>query len=118
MTGQSFVHVKLDYEESVQAKKDLLSSEGSFIRLLKTVKKYELLRKEELTTKLRIQNKIRDLKINLGKLNTVFPKIKIPDILKRNESIEEKPLKTKNQDKDKDLENQLIEIQERLRRLG
>jgi len=118
MTGQNVVHVKLDYEESVQAKKDLLSSERDFIRILRTVKRYELLRKEELTTKLKIQNKIRDVKINLGRLNLIFPKIKLPDILRRNEIIEEKPLKTKDKDKDRDLESQLIEIQERLRRLG
>jgi hypothetical protein len=116
MTGQNVVHVKLDYEESIQAKKDLLSSERDFIRILKTVKRYELLRKKELTTKLKIQNKIRYLKINLGRLNTIFPKIKLPDILRRNEVIEEKPLKDK--DKDRDLESQLIEIQERLKRLG
>jgi len=118
MTGQSVVHVKLDYEESVQAKKDLLSSERDFIRILKTVKKYELLRKGELTTKLKIQNKIKNLKINLGRLNTIFPKIKLPDILRRNEIIEEKSLKIKEEGKDKDLESQLVEIQERLRRLG
>ena len=121
MTEQSLFHVKLDYVEAIQGKRDLLSSERDLLKILKTIKRYELLRKEELNTKLRIQNKIRNLKIKLGRLNQIFPKIKLPDILKKSEVQEEKPLKIKEEgggNKDRDLENQLIEIQERLRRLG
>ena len=107
MKEQSLIHVRIDYEEAIQAKKDLLSSERDFIRLLKTIKRYELFRKQELTTKLKLQNKI-------------FPKIKLPDFMIKEEEFlkEEKPSKTKKDNKDEDLEVQLREIQERLRKLG
>lgn len=118
MTGQNVVHVKLDYEEAIRAKKDLLSSERDFLRLLKTMKRYSLLRTEELTIKLKIQNKMRDLKMNLGRLDRFLPKVILPGILKKNEIVEEKISKTKKEEKDKDLESQLIEIQERLRKLS
>lgn len=113
---QSLIHVKIDYMEAVQSKKDLLASEGDFIRVLKIIKKYTLLRKEELNTRLRMQNKIKSLKINIGRLNEILPKVKIPSILKKNEK--EKPVQIKQETKDKDLESQLREIQERLRKLG
>ena len=47
----------------------------------------------------------------------IVSKVKIPSILKKNEIEEEKPLKIKQEAKDKDLESQLREIQERLRKL-
>ena len=118
MKEQSLIHVKIDYMEAIQSKRDLLSSERDFIRVLKTMKRYSLFRKEELNTRLRMQNRIRDLKINLGKLGDILPKLKIPKILKKSEEKEEKPLKTKQEGEEKDLESQLREIQERLRKLG
>ena len=120
MKEQSLIHIRIDYEEAIQAKKDLLSSERDFIRLLKTIKRYELFRKQELTTKLKLQNKMKELKANLGRLNEVFPKIKLPDFMIKEEEFpkEEKPSKTKKDNKNEDLEVQLREIQERLRKLG
>lgn len=118
MKEQSLIHVKIDYDEAVQSKKDLLSSERYFILLLKTIKRYGLLRRDELNTKLRLQKKMKDLKINLGKLNETLPKIKLPDILKKDDSEEESSSKIKGKIVNIDLESQLREIQDRLRRLG
>jgi len=117
MKEQSLIHIRLDYEEAIQSKKDLLSAERDFIRMIKTMKRYNLLRRGELNTKLRLQNKMKSLKTDLGRLNEIFPKIKIPGILKK-DNFEEKPLRIKKEGKNGDLESQLREIQERLRRLG
>ena len=127
---QSLIHVKIDYMDAVQSKKDLLASEREFIRVLRIIKKYSLLRKEELTLRLKMQSKIKTLKINLGRLGEILPRVKIPTILKRDEIEEEKAefspgifqrlriLIEQEEPKDKDLESQLREIQERLRKLG
>ncbi|MCX6749973.1 MAG: hypothetical protein NTZ83_00780 [Candidatus Pacearchaeota archaeon] len=126
MKEESIFHIKVDYEEAVQSKKYLLSSERDFLNVLKIMRRYNLLRKEELNNKLRMQNKIRDLKANLTRINDILPKIKIPDFLKKKnvpekEGIEGKPIKTKTRVKEAteedDLEIQLKEIQERLRKL-
>jgi hypothetical protein len=129
MKEESIVHIKVDYEEALQSKKDLLSSEVNFLKILKIIKKYELLRREELNNKIRMQNKIRDLKANLTKINQIFPKIKLPDILKKKMIIEkevpkvvekpvEVPIKVKEETEEDDLEVQLREIQDKLKRLG
>jgi hypothetical protein len=120
MKEQSIIHVKIDYDDAVQSKRDLLSSERDFLRVLKIVKRYHLLRKEELTNKLKLQNKMKDLKTNLAKLNEILPKVKIPNILKKDkEDLQEgNHKKSKENDRDNDLESQLREIQERLRKLG
>jgi len=64
-----------------------------FIRILKIIRRYNLLRKEELTIRLKMQNKMKDLKLNLGRLSHILPEIKIPKILKKKEVKEEKPAK-------------------------
>ena len=120
MKEQSLIHVKIDYSDAIQSKKDLLSSEREFIRIIKIMKRYGTLRKEEMNTKLRLQRKMKDLKINLGKLHDLLPKIKIPEILKKGDFFEEKETvsKEKKESNAPDLESQLREIQDRLRRLG
>lgn len=128
MKEETIFHIKVDYEEAIQAKKEILSSERDFINILKIMRRYHLLRQKELDNKLKINNKIRDLKVNLRRIDEFLPKIKIPEILKKKgitekeEIKEEKQVKkeikipqTKNED---ELEKQLREIQERLSRLG
>lgn len=121
MKSENLIHIKLEYPEAVQSKKDILSSQRDLIELLKTIKRYTLLRKEELNIKLKIYKKIKELKTNLGNLHQIIPKIKIPEILKKGaeETKEEfKESKKKKEPYDRDLESQLEEIQERLKRLG
>ncbi|MFH1503437.1 MAG: hypothetical protein ABIE36_02160 [Candidatus Diapherotrites archaeon] len=57
MKIENLLHVKLEYEEGVQSKKDILSSERDLIKLIKIMRRYHLLRKEELNNKLRIYKK-------------------------------------------------------------
>ncbi len=126
MKEENFIHVKLEYEEAIQSKRDLLSSERDIIKLLKTIKRYHLLRKKELDVKLNICRRIKELKSNLTRLNQTLPKIKVPEILKREEHIMEISSTNKKEfydrdlepQYDRDLESQLQEIQDRLRRLG
>ena len=116
MKSENLLHVKLEYEEGLQSKRDVLSTERDLIRIIKVMRRYHLLRREELNNKLRIQKKIREVKLNMIKLIQVLPKIKIPDILKKEEVKEEIPTK-KKESYDVDLETQLREIQEKLKRL-
>lgn len=126
MKEQSVVHIKIDYDESVRSKKGILSSEADFLRIIKRIKRYEILRGEELNNRLRIQNKLRDLKTNLNKINDVFPKVKLPDLLKKKEEPKKKEeqeekeisVQVKEQNEENDLESQLREIQEKLKKLG
>src|SRR3989344_2841096 len=114
--NESLIHVKLEYGEAIQSKRDILSSVRDLIRLLKVIKRYHALRKEELDLKINIFKKIKDLKADLAKLTSTLPKIKIPDILIKENPKEEKTPARKKEYPDRDLESQLQEIQEKLRR--
>jgi len=129
MKEQSVVHIKVDYEDALATKRNILSSEVNFLKTIKTIKRYKLLRGEELNNRLRVQNKIKELKLNITKINEVFPKVKLPEILrkaeikkKNEEEKKEKQEKVKEEVKEKhqedDLETQLREIQEKLMKLG
>lgn len=116
----------VNYEDALSTKKSILSTEANLIRVIKRTKRYEILRREELNNKLRIQNKIKELKANTIKINEIFPKVKLPEILKKHEAQKKEEVKEEKQPKipskkkneEDDLETQLKEIQEKLMRLG
>jgi len=115
------IHVKLEYLEALQSKKDILGSELGLLKIAKAIKRYQILRSDELKIKLRLHRKLSELKTNIGRLQQVLPKVKIPDILEeKRESPEKKIVKTKIEERahDSSLESQLQEIQERLKQLG
>ncbi len=115
------IHVKLEHDEALQSKKDVLGSELGILKIAKAIKKHQILRSDELKAKLRLHRKLKELKTNIGKLQQVLPKIKIPNILLRGEeSPEEHIVKSKVEKRahDSSLEVQLQEIQARLKELG
>jgi hypothetical protein len=121
MKGENLIHIKLEYDESLETKKNILNTEKDLINLLRTIKHYHTLRSEELRKRLSIQKKIKELKLNITKLEQVLPKIRIPEILKKETTDvikEPVPKKIKKEDYDKNIEEQLREIQEKLKRLG
>ena len=115
------IHVKLEHDEALQSKRDVLGSELGILRIAKTIKKHQILRSDELKEKLRLHRKLKELKTNIGKLQQVLPKIKIPDILSRGEEFPEEHIvksKVEKRAHDSSLESQLQEIQARLKELG
>jgi len=115
------IHVKLEYAEALQSKKDILSSELGLLKVAKAIKRYQILRSDELKIKLRLHRKLAELKTNIGRLQQVLPKIKIPEILEgKRRSSEEHIIKPKIEKRahDSGLEAQLEEIQARLKQLG
>jgi len=115
------IHVKLEYNEALQSKKDILNSELGLLKIAKAIKKHQILRSDELKVKLRLHRKLKELKTNIGKLQQVLPKIKIPDILSGGrEPPEEHIVKSKVEKRahDSSLEAELQEIQARLKELG
>mgnify|MGYP001568262706 CR=1 FL=1 len=112
------IHIRLGYDESVQAKKDILSLEVNLINTLKALKKYKNLRTEELSKKLKLSKKTKDVKNNIRNIQLNLPKMDIPEIIKRKEEIINEPIKNikgvKNNIYDRILEMELQEIKEKL----
>ncbi len=112
MKGENnLIHIKLEFSEAVESKKDMLYSQQALLKLAQIIKQYRTVRTEELKLKLKIHKKMQEVVTNINKLQKILPEIEIPSIKKREEKI-----KTTTR-KDDNLEYQLKEIQNRLRAL-
>ena len=125
-TSEKLIHVRFDYDEAVQSKRDILASEANLLRIIKKIKQYQLIRAVELKLKIRLNRKTKEFLALINKIRQTVPKIKIPEILKKEEfgGVEEseKGNRTyKNLAKEdaysRDIESQLREIQEKLKSL-
>ena len=126
-TSEKLIHVRFDYDEAVQSKKDILSSEANLLRVINRIKQYQSIRAVELKLKIRLHRKIKEFLALINKIRQTIPKIKIPDILKKEEfgqigESKEENRTYKNSSKEnaysRDIESQLREIQDKLRSLG
>jgi len=123
-SSEKIIHIKFEYDEALNIKRDLLSSEANLLRITQAIKDYHSLRSEELKLKTRLHSKINELLTEIKKMLQTVPRIKIPDILRRrgfeekeSEGIETKIRIAKEKNYDSDIESQLQEIQEKLRML-
>jgi len=122
MKDENLIHVKLTSGELMQSKRDILQTEMDLLKILQTLKKYKELRTKEFETKLEILKRIRAIKREIGSIETVFPKLKIPKILKdEEEPIVHKEKVTKKSEKERkyndEIEEELRQIQNKLREL-
>jgi hypothetical protein len=109
------VYVRLGYYESIESKKNLLSSEMSLLNIIKIARRYNSLKQEELDLKNKIYKAVRELDASLRRTRDTFPFFKVPQITKKEEV--KKEIVTKDR-YDKDLELQLKEIQDKLKSIG
>ena len=122
MKEENLIHIKLDYGEVLQSKKDILYTEMDLLRILKIIKKYRASRIKELELKLEIHSTLKEIKRGINYIETIFPKIKVPKILSPKEEIKQikNPLKKieKKKEYGEEIEFQLKEIQDRLKNLS
>jgi hypothetical protein len=117
---EPLIHLRFDYSQAKDAKKDILSSEVDLLKISKIIADYKKLRLEEFEKKEKINSKIKILKSELTKLNKSLPKIVIPKILKKNKPIEEEIIEEKTHTEMTrygTVEDQLREIQRKLKEL-
>lgn len=108
----NLIHVKIEYNEAIQAKKNILTSQINLLEILNSIKKYHTLRSNELKIKTKTHKKLKETTTNIRKLQITLPKIKIPEILNKNTN---KPLKEiKKTHYDNSIESQLKDIQKKL----
>ncbi|MEK6896975.1 MAG: hypothetical protein AABW93_00405 [Nanoarchaeota archaeon] len=120
MSSENVIHIRLDYMEALKAKRGILYSELGSLKVAKKIARYREIRMEELRLKARLYGKMKEVKANIKKLQSLLPILKIPKIIKRKELIE------KNQETESgsygkssegDIKSQLREIQRRLTEL-
>tara|TARA_Y100000296_G_scaffold87059_1_gene129539 strand:+ start:2194 stop:2565 length:372 start_codon:yes stop_codon:yes gene_type:complete len=121
MNNEDLIHLKFEYGEALQSKKDILYSEKNLMVIARKLNNYLSLRKEELKSKIKLHKKIRGTITTIKKLQKITPKIKVPKIIEKESHKIKKKKKTKIKPKIKKDNNrigsQLQEIQEKLNTL-
>jgi len=103
-------HIKLNYEEAIFLKKQILLAELNLLGTAKKVRNYKMLRKKELASKTKLKTALKILKGKIKLLQSTIPKEDIPKApKKRTKRIEKVEHDT--------LQSQLEEIKEKLSRL-
>ncbi len=115
MTDEKLIHVKLEYEDAIQSKKNILSLEMDLLKTIQTIKRYNKHRSEELQLKIKLHRQIKTLLTEIRHLQKNLPELKIPQILKGHKIEEIIP---KEKYYDDSIESQLKKIQEKLDSLG
>ncbi len=114
------IHVKLEYKEALNSKRNLLSSQRDLLKSLKLMNQYYILRLDELKIKAKLHRAMKETLTDINKIEKILPKANVPKILRKEE--EEGYQFTKKQQKrkeeySKNIEEQLAEIQNKLRML-
>ena len=120
------IHVKLEYSEALESKKDILLTQSNLIKLKNLIKNYQIIRIKELKRKINLYNKIKQLMNSINRLEKIMPEVKVPQFVHHENENKETPF-TKNfmqktnlmqaSPKNSDLESQLREIQEKIKSL-
>ena len=106
------LHVRIDYDEAIDSKRDILNAQVHLINMQKAIENYKDLKKDESVLKLGIKNKLNSA---LSKLNSF--KKNMPRIKEKKEE-KERIKEMVEQPKMHSLEQELLEIQKKLARLG
>jgi len=126
----SVIHIKLDYEEAIQSKMDTLSSQMDLLEIVKAIKKYRVLRVEELKLKVRLHRTLRETNTLLRKLEKNLPHVEMPEVLEKEREIkreikkirhsktEVRIKKAKEDQYDSNIESQLKQLQKKLDQLN
>jgi len=110
MSEENLIHVKINQNELVPAKRSVLSIESNLIRVIQKVKKYNSLRLKELRLKASLLRRLKETTKGIVNLEGALPHPDMPKILK------EKP-KPKSKKRKDNLETQLEQIQRKLKEL-
>ncbi len=103
-------HVKLDFEEALNGKKELLNSELNLLQIGKKMRGYKVLRRKELAEKRELKAEMGKLKNGLNLIISSFPEgEKKPSVQKRVRRIE--------REERKDFYGELDDIKKKLERL-
>jgi hypothetical protein len=110
-------HVRFNFEEALNAKKQILTLELDILRMLKRIKAFRLFRKKELQTMNRTKVCITSLKSRVKTFLSTFPKAEV----RRSERAAhhaEKPLITHRESFSGKLQDELEDIKQKLAELN
>lgn len=102
-------YIRIDYGESIEQRRKILSSEINLINLVKRINNFKKLRRQEFLEKLALRTLMRKNILKINMLMKDLPEVEIPKISMRERKIEIK--------KKSHLDEELAEIREKLSKL-
>ena len=115
MNSKNVMHVKLEFIEAKEDKKQILYLESQVLQMLTAIKKYRELREQELKNKQKINTTLKKASKNLKGLKKIIPKIETSKIPLKEEEKEETPkIPATLTNRKSDIELQIQAIQKRL----
>jgi len=114
MKNENLIHLKLDYGEAIQSRRDILYIEKSLMVSAVVMEKYYSLRINELNLKVKLHRKIKELITGIKRIQKNIPNIEFSGMSEK-EEVEEPIIKTKEYGDS--IKSQLQEIQEKLNSL-
>jgi hypothetical protein len=123
MTGS--IHVGIDYNQAIFAKKNILNCEKDFLGIIKHIKMYDSMKKSEISLKNKVKKDISEVRSMITRIQEDLPKTEEAEITHKTKTekivplqIKEKRVIVKSVKKEDHLEAELREIQEKLDRLN
>jgi len=111
------IYSKIDYENAFSAKKDILNAQLDLLNTIQIIEDYRILRKQEMMLKLKLKNDIRKTKENISAIIEKAPKTKsINETLVKNKE-KSKMKKGKKYNGLTNVESELEEIHEKLKKM-
>ncbi len=107
------IHVRLESDEAVNSKRNLLSAEINFINIIKKLQDYKKTRVIELRKKARMRTELRKLHAKIKEMEKILPELE-----RKKKSIEKQPKVIIEKSKKNRLENELQDIREKLTKLN
>lgn len=115
---ENLLHIKLEYEENLKGKGDILYIESRLLKVVRAMRNFHEIKEEELILKQILAKKIKDLSLSLKNLKLILPKQEIPRKFLKEENNPKETISFKKEKITKeegDLEEQLREINEKLK---
>ena len=108
------IYVEIFSEEAIKSQRDILSYQMSLINIMKSIRRYGLIRDNEMNLKINLQNTIKNTNENINNILKNFPKVEEYKH-KQKEIVGESP---KIEYYNQDLESQLAQIRKKLEEIG
>ena len=103
-------YVRLDYEQALDTKREMLSSQINLLSIVNKIRSYKELRKKEISAKNQLKTELKALNLLINKLETDFPRGSTEIQIKTNHiKINKKEIRR--------YDDELEEIKDKLRRL-
>jgi len=118
------IHIKLEYPEAVESKKNMLLLEKSMLQIVKHMRAYDLLRKREFNIKTEIKKNFANLVTLISTIESHIPKEEAEfkqEVYKKEikaQNLYKKHQKKVTEQKKSEIENQIDEIRAKLAQLG